>query len=392
MSSTIKIILFKGKTYTDGSHPIMLQYTKNGNIKRKVIHRCKPQDWDSKSGRVKPKSPNSAYINNHISEIFAEAEKELFKVKQGLSETISIFNGTNNLTVADAIEMERTRLVKLMKPTPHAQLGAYIEQMGHLANTLAIHANIKWFTSLIDLYKDLNNQPATIEKKVKHIRRILAKYSDQEISKEVKELKIVVPKALKQKLNAVEMDAIATISLKEDTNIAIARDIFMLQIYLRGVRIGDIIQAHNEQFIDGKFSYISEKTGKEMYIKLVPQALAIIEKYRNRFNRLFPFFDWKYDNKLSKFDNERIRLKHKESCTTLVNNNLRRIAAKLGLKKPLSTHIARHTFARMAIDKINNPMVTMELLGHSSLAIHQAYLNDIRKDDVLDAAADDIFG
>jgi len=36
-------------------------------------------------------------------------------------------------------------------------------------------------------------------------------------------------------------------------------------------------------------------------------------------------------------------------------------------------------------------MVTMELLGHSSLSIHQGYLNDIRKDDVLDQAADDIF-
>jgi integrase/recombinase XerD len=53
--------------------------------------------------------------------------------------------------------------------------------------------------------------------------------------------------------------------------------------------------------------------------------------------------------------------------------------------------IARHTFARIAIDKINNPMVTMELLGNSSLAVHQQYLNDICKDDVLDAAADDIF-
>lgn len=62
-----------------------------------------------------------------------------------------------------------------------------------------------------------------------------------------------------------------------------------------------------------------------------------------------------------------------------------------GIFKPLSSHVARHTFARMAIDKINNPMITMELLGHTSLAIHQQYLNDIRRDDILDQAADDIF-
>lgn len=64
----------------------------------------------------------------------------------------------------------------------------------------------------------------------------------------------------------------------------------------------------------------------------------------------------------------------------------------VGITKPLSSHIARHTFARMAIDKINDPMITMELLGHSSLAIHEGYLNDIRKDDLLNQTADDIFG
>lgn len=54
-----------------------------------------------------------------------------------------------------------------------------------------------------------------------------------------------------------------------------------------------------------------------------------------------------------------------------------------GIMKPVSSYIARHTFARMAIDKINNPMVTMERLGHSSPAVYQQYLNDIRKDDQL---------
>lgn len=391
MSSSIKLILFKGKTHADGSHPIMLQYTKDGRIKRKVIHKCQEKDWDSKSNRVKSKAPNSAFINNHISEIFAEAEKELFKVKQGQAETISIFQGTTNMTVGDAIELERGRLIKLLKPTPYAQLMAYKEQMGKLAKTSVVHVNLKWFTSLVDLYKDLGNQPATIEKKVKHIRRILAKYSDHELSKEVKNLKITVPKPLKQKLTAEELASVSALELKEGSNLAVARDIFMLQVYLRGVRIGDLLQAYNHQFIDGRFNYTSEKTSKEMGIKLVPQASAIIDKYKGKFERLFPFFQWVYDPKASRFDNERKRLKHKESCTSMVNNNLKRIATRLRITKPLSSHIARHTFARMAIDKINNPMVTMELLGHSSLAIHQAYLNDIRKDDVLDAAADDIF-
>lgn len=64
-----------------------------------------------------------------------------------------------------------------------------------------------------------------------------------------------------------------------------------------------------------------------------------------------------------------------------------------GITKPLSSRMARRTFAKikMAIDKINNPMITMELLGHTSLAIHQQYLKNLRQEEILDDAADDIF-
>lgn len=62
-----------------------------------------------------------------------------------------------------------------------------------------------------------------------------------------------------------------------------------------------------------------------------------------------------------------------------------------GIDKSLSSHIARHTFARMAIDKVNNPMITMNLLGHTSLAVHQQYLKDVRNEEVLDDVTDEIF-
>jgi len=390
--STIKLILFKGKTYADESHPIMLQYTNDGKIKRKVIHKCKLKDWDPKTERLRPRAPNSSVINNFLSETFADAEKQHFKVKQGEASTISYFEGTTNMTVRQAIEKERLRLMDILKPTPYSQLGTYVDQIGSLAKTEITHVNMNWFTEALDKFKGLGNSPATLEKKIKHLRRIIAKYSDRELSKEVKGIRINTPKPVKQKLTGPELALLESVELTAGSNICIARDVFMLQVYLRGVRIGDILQAYCTQFADGKFTYKSDKTFKDMNIKLIPQAITIIDRYKDVGKRLFPLFDWEYDSRQSKFDNERNRLRNKEICTSTVNVNLKKVAKLVGITKPLSTHIARHTFARMAIDKINNPMITMELLGHSSLAIHQGYLNDIRKDDVLDQAADDIFG
>lgn len=389
---TIKLVLLKSRKYADDTHPIVLQYVVNGKSTRKVLHKCKLKDWDPKIERLRSKATNASVINNFLSETFADAERQLFKVKQGEANTISYFEGTNSMTVSGAIEKEQARLISILKPTPYAQLASYRKQLGSLANTEITHVDIKWFNRALDLFKALGNEPATLEKKIKHLRRVVAKYSDKELSKEIKQLRITTAKPVKQKLNAMELNLLATVDLVAGTNLCIARDIFMLQVYLRGVRIGDLVQAYCRQFDEGRFTYKSEKTGKEMAIKLVPQAIVIIDTYRGQGERLFPLFNWSPDPFLGKFDNERNRLKHKETCTSIVNNNLKKIAKLVGITKPLSTHIARHTFARMAIDKINNPMITMELLGHSSLAIHQGYLNDIRKDDVLDQAADDIFG
>jgi integrase/recombinase XerD len=74
----------------------------------------------------------------------------------------------------------------------------------------------------------------------------------------------------------------------------------------------------------------------------------------------------------------------------LLTGFLKIIDQLAGITRRLSSPIARHTFARTTIDKINNKMI-MELLGHTNLEVHQNYLKDIGKDDVLDQATDDIF-
>jgi len=125
--------------------------------------------------------------------------------------------------------------------------------------------------------------------------------------------------------------------------------------------------------------------------KLIPKAQKIIDKYYGKHDRLFPFFKLKIDPKWSEFELRYRTMKQKECATAKINRYVKIVAEKAGIDKHISSHIARHTFARMAIDKVNNPMLSMDLLGHKSLAVHQAYLNDIRKDDILDAAADDIF-
>jgi integrase/recombinase XerD len=390
MKINIRLHLYKSKTHTDGTHPVIIMYTLNGRRIKKTVTRCAEIDWNYKTNRVKTSVKGSANKNRDITYEYSRAESFLHDIKTGVKKLSDLLDENSGITLNEAFDAELVRLEKEFKSGYYDKILAIKKQIPDLL----IHVSDideKWFKKFIESLEELGNSGNTIKKKIKLMRGVILRYSSAGVTKGVKAISVPTTKTVKQKLNAEELDRLEKLELPEGEQITATRDLFLMQIYLRGVRVGDILQAKSEQFKDGRFTYKADKTDKEQSIKLIPAAQEIVDKYTGRYDCLFPFFTWKPDKSASKFQNERSRLKFKEICTTVVNRHLKVIAVMAEIKKPLSSHIARHTFARMAIDKINNPMVTMELLGHSSLAIHQAYLNDIRKDDVLDAAADDIF-
>lgn len=390
MKITLRLTLYTSKPYADGSHPIILRYTIDRKVKKKVLYRCHLKDWDFKTDRVKSKSPNAAYINNMLSERFNEAERELFEVQKGEKHLSDLFDSEKQLTLRECFDLELIRLEREFKSGYYDKILSLRKQVDE--SVIVDNIDESWLNDMSYKLAKLGNIGNTIKKKIKVIRGIISEYSKKGVTKEVKDYKVATTKTIKQKLTDQELSTFKNLQLAPDSLLDVCRDIFLLQIYLRGIRIGDILQCKSSDFVNGRFSYRSNKTDEPYNIKLIPSAISIVEKYYDRYPCLFPLFTWKYDKKIDKFQNLRDRLKHKEICTSVVNAQLKVLALMAGIKKPLSSHIARHTFSRMAINKINNPMITMELLGHSSLSIHQEYLNDIRKDDELDKAADDIFG
>lgn len=404
MSTNLKVRLFKGKTHADGTHPIQLQFYMNGKLKRKGIYSCLEDDWDFKNNRVKSKVKNSSYINSLISEKYTDHERELIKVLNGDNSGRDFFIKKEVLTL-DAILLQEANRFKLeKKPGSYDLTNVYRKEIAAFTDSKSLNINdidLAWFKSYAAyIYSEITvdgkvvkkaNIGSSVQKKIKTIRRLIERYSGKVFDEETKDYRQKVNPSLKQKLTALEVHAIEQLDLSNDYRMDCVRDVFLLQIYLRGARIGSLIQAYPEQFNEGRYTP-SNGTGKNnVGSKLIPKAQAIVAKYQGKHERLFPIFSFVSDNKGSEFDNIKAAHDLKKSRTALVNIMLKQIAKLAGITKPLSSHIARHTFARMAIDKVNNPMITMDLLGHNSLAVHQAYLNDIRKDDVLDAAADDIF-
>ena len=136
------------------------------------------------------------------------------------------------------------------------------------------------------------------------------------------------------------------------------RDYFMLMVYLIGINTTDLFQARPEDLENGRLNYRRDKTGKLYSVKVEPEAMAIINKYRGK--------DWL----LEPMDNHDDFL----SWRSQLNKRLKALGQVTGKKGKiisdgpfpfLSTYWSRHSWATIAY-QIGIPVdIIGQALGHS---------------------------
>lgn len=158
------------------------------------------------------------------------------------------------------------------------------------------------------------------------------------------------------------------------------RDLFLLMVLMRGINIGDLALLTEDNIVDGRIDYRRQKT-KEFYsIRIEPEMMDIINKYRGE--RFLLNIGDRYDD----YTNYMRRM----------NKGLRRIGEVKIEKckktvKPLfpsiSTYWARHTFATVARYECSLSMdMIADLLGHKhALDITSIYIK--KNERAMDEAA-----
>lgn len=181
-----------------------------------------------------------------------------------------------------------------------------------------------------------------------------------------------------------------------------ARNIFLLQYYFAGTRISDMLLAQKKHFVSGRFIYRTKKTDTPRSFKIADKALEILNEYlpflENDNDFVFPFLPERAKNllKLSEKNDiaaQRILDKLIESKTTIVSTHLKEIAAKLGINKNISTHVARHSFADQARRNKIDVYAISKALGHTRVAVTEGYLESFDTDaidDVIDSVTNKV--
>jgi len=174
-------------------------------------------------------------------------------------------------------------------------------------------------------------------------------------------------KMKKKEKTYLTKDEIKMIAKKEFTSERLngVRDCFLFSCYT-GICFADVSAlAEANLYRDKNQTFIyknREKTDVQAKVKLIPQAEALVEKYSNHIDciisgKLFP-----------------MRSNQK------MNEYLKEIAEVCGIEKNLTWHVARFSFARIAMESGMDIKVLSETLGHVKMeqTIHYCgkYSND----------------
>ena len=219
--------------------------------------------------------------------------------------------------------------------------------------------------------------------------------------------KIKTVKTDREELSLDEVMRIVHLELEEGTGEWHSRNFFLFAMYCAGIRVGDVLCLRwNNITEDNRLHYQMSKNHKIQDIPLLPPAIEILDMYRTADSRpddfVFPYMKtgkyaelWQEVKSLRDFDllSGDMKLKYKQTVSTKeahVNNGLRKIRDKAGITKPLSTHIARHTFARLAKEVHIDNALLQGLLQHSSVSTTEKYMGRFSTD-ARDEAMKEIF-
>ena len=400
MTINVNAIFRKDKIKSNNTAPIHIRFTLNRKIRYVstgvIIHINK---WDFENQRIKDNSPEMQELQYSIDSKLNEYRRKIKRL-EALEVNVTLDNllETNgrkiNCTVGEYLKQTIERLETLGKygsASKHRSLLSRLSQFRSL--------NIRF--DEIDLAY-LHDFELFLRKEGNTNNSIATKYAifKAAYNKALAE-GLFVPKTTpftKYKVGSLWTRTRKRAITKEDIQKLVAleiapnyrtdyaefaRDIFLFSYYTAGINFTDMATLRYCDIVDGRIYYSRHKTQKLLSFQLVPNAMQIIEKYskanHTQEDYIFPILDRTEHKTAQQVFNRTHKVLRK------VNRELKTLGEQIGLEMPLTTYVARHTFATVLKRSGVNIAIISESLGHSDLSTTQIYLDSFENSQI-DAA------
>ena len=161
---------------------------------------------------------------------------------------------------------------------------------------------------------------------------------------------------------------LSQLNLEHSPHLRFSRDLFLLSFYLRGIPFVDLVHLRKTDMKHNTIYYYRRKTRQQLSVYLEPYAAEILRRYTDKHSPspyLLPI--------LSAVGPEGYR--QYKSALRLYNQHLHRLSKMLRLSVPLTSYVARHSWATTAKEEGVAIAMISEGLGHSSEKVTHVYLS-----------------
>lgn len=372
-----KFYLDKRASRKGSPSPLKLSITKDRKVAFVSLNiKLMPDEWDAVKQRV-INHPQRVMLNNYLSRRMLKVNELLMSLAEngrlGYMTAFDIKRMITNEAQRDAANEQGVDnfLCQLGKYASRAKkprtrdlylaTARVVERFDPRAKHLCFEdIDDAW---LHDLDKFMERTSPKRNARNIHFRNIRAVFNwaiDNEITSKYpfRRFKIRAEQTSHRDYSAVEIRSL--LAVPEDSPLRKYADMFLLMFMLIGINCADLFEATD---IDGgRLNYIRAKTYRAYSIKIEPEAMAIINKYKGR-RKLISFAE-----------------NHSTAKTLLIflNKGLQKIEGF----KHATTYVARHSWASIAAS-LDIPKDTIAAaLGHGGNTVTDIYINfDRRKVD-----------
>ena len=377
MRSTFKTVFYvNGSKEKNGIVPIMGRVTINGTIAQfSCKQHISKELWDAKGNRAKGKSREAVAVNYALDNIKAQITKHY----QRLSDRAAFVTaemvrnayqgiGTEYETLLRAFDKENEAFAKRVgKDRSKRTYQKYLTVRKYVAEFITRHykrTDMAMNELTEDFIRDyclyLRNEVGLAQSSVwiysiplKHI--VTTAHYNGKIPRNPFAMYHVDPDHKEREfLTLDELTAMTEIKL-EDPNMAFARDLFIFGSWT-GIAFIDIknLTEDNISMVNGAPWIVSkrQKTGVPFQIKLMDIPMQIIERYKS-FRKGSHLFN------IGNLSN--------------INKRIKKVATMCGIKKRVSFHVSRHSWAVLALEYGMPIESVSKILGHTNITTTQIY-------------------
>lgn len=373
-----------------GTAPIKVSVNKNSSSSYiNTGIRVLPSQWDKRAEKIKD-HPNKVQLNSFISHKKNEVQNTMMRLAiegelKGMSAS-QIKNRVMKELEPDEKANDFVRYYKAFalsrksESTKRIYLATLDRLRKYDPNVGSLNLDDiskKWLDGLEAHFLGLGQSMTTVAIDLRNIRACINDAIDNELlsSYVFRKKKIKAPKTRKRSLSVER--------LRELWNYPVERwqqrylDIFKLTFYLIGINLADLVDLVSIE--EGRISYNRHKTGRPYYIKVEPEAMELIEKYRGtnfllnikETYKSYKSFMTKCNRGLQSIGTvENMPNPKYKKGSRKHKTHIRRLSAFEGI----SLYWARHSWATLAAE-LEIPKETIAAaLGHSSSQVTDVYI------------------